>query len=337
MDVREQTQALGPWACGEMIILRAGVGPLAKLALLIVLLVVTPYRSAPEAKGGPSAMRPEEGARMPAVAGAFYSGDRGALGGEIDGFLSNAKPIVLQGDPKALVCPHAGYLYSGQVAAFAYALLRGRKLDTVVVLGPSHRTYFEGVAVYNRGAWLTPLGTVPIDEDLADRIIQQNPSLVRPLLEPHQAEHSIEVQVPFIQRVLPAARLVPVMMADQSEETCRKLGAALGRALEGRNAILVASTDLYHGYSYEADRRSDALFVQDLEAFAPERLARNLASEKTQACGGGPVVAALIAAKAQGATAVKILKHTNSGDVTGEKSGYIVGYVSAVAYTPAKK
>jgi len=304
---------------------------------LAVLLVSSPAISRAQKKGGLKDVPSDVSVREPAVADMFYPGDKQLLKQQIEGFLKNAKFPPPDEEPIALICPHAGYPYSGQVAACAYATLRGRKPETVVLIGPSHKSYFEDVAVYDRGAWQTPLGVVPIDEGLAGEIIAQNPELIRSNLRAHQPEHSLEVQIPFLQTVFADFKIVPLMMADQSYATCEKVGQALGRALKGNKAILVASSDLYHGYSYEDDRRSDNVFVEDLKTFAPEKLARDLSSGKTQACGGGPVMTVLIAARALGAIGVKVLKQTNSADVTGERSGYVVGYVSAIVHGPSKK
>ena len=225
-------------------------------------------------------------------------------------------------------------MYSGQVAAYGYRLLRGKKYDSVVVISPSHVEYFPYASVFPGAAYETPLGEIPIDAKLAG-IIGSKSDLVRLDMRGHESrslqrsEHALEVQLPFLQVALGDFRLVPIVMGDQSKETIEALGAALGEALAGRNVLMVASTDLSHFYSDAQARALDGVFQERLRDFSPDKLYRDLSDKDTEACGGGPVAAVMIAAQKLGATSCTVLDYANSGDVTGDREN-VVGYVSAV-------
>jgi len=276
----------------------------------------------------------EEKVRKPAVAGQFYTEDPKALREEILGYLKAAAPPAVAGEVIAIVAPHAGYQYSGLVAAHAYRLIRGARYDAVVVISPCHVEHFGFSAVYPGDAYLTPLGTIPIDAALARLIAEQN-DLVRMDMKGHESspfrrsEHSLEVQLPFLQVALGDFTFVPIVMGDQSRQTVEALGAALSTALAGRRALIVASTDLSHFHDDRTARGLDGVFQERLRAFDPAKLSEALSREGTEACGGGPTVAAMIAAKKLGATACTVLNYANSGDVTGDAES-VVGYVSAV-------
>jgi AmmeMemoRadiSam system protein B/AmmeMemoRadiSam system protein A len=264
--------------------------------------------------------------REPAVAGTFYPAGEEELRREVDSFLRSAKKQSVDGRVVGIIVPHAGYPYSGLVAAQAFKQLEGEDLNTVVLIGPSHRSYFDGVAVYSKGEWKTPLGPVQVDEDLAAELIAQDDFIVsNPAV--HQAEHSLEVQLPFLQRLNDEVRIVPLMMGVQTEEMCKTLGNSLAKVLARRSDVLiVASTDLYHGYSYAECLSTDSLTLSHIEQFDPDGLLASLAANRAQACGGGPVAALLHGANQLGARETKLLRYTNSGDVTGSKTGYVVGY-----------
>ena len=269
--------------------------------------------------------------REPAAAGParFYPSDPRQLAAQLDELLSGVQEIEVEGDILALVVPHAGYIYSGGIAAQAYKQIEERDVGTVVLVGPSHHMRFPWVSVYDSGQWRTPLGLVPIDSELAQAIISGN-SAIRSAPELHAQEHSLEVQVPFLQKVVDNLRIVPIMMGDQSPSLCESLGRALAGALRGKTALLVASTDLYHGYSYDECRQIDHTTVDLMRRYAHAALAESLETGGAQACGGGPVVAVMTAAKLLGGKDVRVLEHTSSADITGQKTGWIVGYVSAL-------
>ncbi len=268
--------------------------------------------------------------RKAAVAGMFYPGDPAALKRDVDGLL-DAVPPERSGRPiVALIAPHAGYMYSGGTAARAYARLRGASYETVVVVSPSHREYFEGASVYPGDAYATPLGSIPIDAGLRDALVHSCP-LVSVSANGHRSEHAVEVQLPFLQRALGPFRLLPVVIGNQHRSVCFELGECLGKLLKGRSALLVASTDLSH---YHTAREADVLdgaFVQLLERGDDEGIMSALEARSTEACGGGPVVAVLHAARAMGSAGVEVVGRSTSGDVNGDNQS-VVGYVSAVAY-----
>ncbi|MEO0078187.1 MAG: AmmeMemoRadiSam system protein B, partial [candidate division WOR-3 bacterium] len=281
----------------------------------------------------PGASRPKEVSmtRQPAVAGQFYPADPRTLTAMVDAMLADAGPAEISGELVAIQVPHAGYPYSGPTAARAFKLLAGRDGVTVVMFGTSHRAFIQQAAVYARGAWRTPLGEVPVDEELARAILDGDNFFVESE-RAHAEEHSLEVQLPFLQRVLTSFRIVPIMFLRPSFEQCERAGRAVARACQGRNVVLVASTDLYHGESYAEGKRTDSVTVELLTRFDPAELHRALSEERAQACGGYAVVAMMVAARELGADRATVLAQTNSNDVTGQQGGYCVGY-SAVAFT----
>jgi AmmeMemoRadiSam system protein B len=296
------------------------------------LVVVAFAARAAEAQKDGSAMN--QTVREPAVAGQFYTGDPDTLRREVIGYLDAAKPPAVNGEVVAIVSPHAGYMYSGQVAAYGYSLVRGKRYDDVVVISPSHAAYFTFASVFPGTAYSTPLGEIPVDTELAKLIASKN-NLVRADMMGHQvspferSEHALEVQLPFLQVALGTFKLVPIVMGDQSEGIVNALGNVLGEVLTGRNVLIVASTDLSHFHDDRRARALDGVFQNGLRAFDPQKLYAELSTKKTEACGGGPVVAAMIAARKLGATRCQVLHYANSGDVTGDTSS-VVGYVSAV-------
>lgn len=271
--------------------------------------------------------------RQAAFAGSFYPGDAASITAEVDGYLAAARQGGVEGRLVGLVSPHAGLRYSGPVAAYGYSLLSHRRPVSVVLVGPSHRAFFEGVAVQARGAWQTPLGQVPIDEDLARALLDAERSLVDDPAR-HRDEHSLEVQLPFLQRVMPGLRIVPMLMGSQSRAEVEALSAALCGVLQGRDALLVASSDLSHYLPAAIAARLDAEVVGDVGRLDAEALMRRLETRENVACGGGPVAAALKAARALGADRAVALRYADSGDAGGDKSR-VVGYLSAALVAPA--
>ncbi len=272
--------------------------------------------------------------REPAVAGAFYPGNPEVLSRDVKRYLENAKREKLEGEIVALVSPHAGYMYSGQVAAYAYKLIEGKVFDSVVVVAPSHRALFKGASVYDRGGYRTPLGVVPVDVDLSKKIMGRWKE-IQSLPEAHSQEHSLEVQIPFLQVVLKSFKLVPIVMEPYwSWESCQSLGLAIAEGVKGKKVLLIASSDLSHFHSYEEAVKLDKIVLGDIDRFDPEGLNRDLKKGICEACGGGPVISIMLAAKALGANKGKVVKYLNSGDVTGDRSR-VVGYGAAVLYKAA--
>ena len=265
--------------------------------------------------------------RRPMVAGSFYPANPIELSKQVAEFFSKAQRRPLAGPVRAIVAPHAGYIYSGQVAAYAYKQLDGAPYDTVAVISPVHRMFVGRFAVTNAVAYETPLGLVEVDADLVEAIDKEI-DLTR---VSQDNEHSLEIQLPFLQVVLSKFKLLPIMMGDQELSSCQKLGTALARILKGKNVLLVASTDLSHFHSYNVAVRLDEIVLGRVGAYDPEGLANDLRRGKCEACGGGPVIAVMLAAQGLGANKAKVLKYMNSGDVTGDHS-QVVGYMAAALY-----
>jgi AmmeMemoRadiSam system protein B len=202
--------------------------------------------------------------------------------------------------------------------------------DTAVIVSPSHKIYFEHVSVYNGDAYQTPLGTMPVNAALRSELLKEHALIVESDLGHHE-EHAIEVQLPFLQLTNSCKSILPVVMGDQRGEDCATLGRALGRALRGKNCLLIASTDLSHYHRYERAMALDEIAAESIRNFEPSLLMRDLETEQTEACGGGPTVSVLIAAKMLGGKSVRVLHQCNSGDVTSDRSS-VVGYLSAVVY-----
>ncbi|MHC1744080.1 MAG: AmmeMemoRadiSam system protein B [Syntrophobacteraceae bacterium] len=267
--------------------------------------------------------------REPAIAGTWYPGSPGELRQQVVSFLAGV-PVAGGTAPEnvvALIAPHAGYVYSGQVAAYAYKQIDGRTFDTVVIIAPSHRVPFSGVAVYDRGGFRTPLGVMEIDRELTEAL-EKKDKRIRFVPDAHTQEHALEIQLPFIQVLLPRARLVPLLMGDQDRATCEALADALASACAGKSVLIVASSDLSHFHSYDKAKRLDQVVLDQVTGLDPNGLLDALAQSKCEACGGGPMVTAMLTARKLGATRSKVLHYANSGDVTGDRTR-VVGYMAA--------
>ncbi len=272
-----------------------------------------------------------KGIREPALAGSWYPGDPETLSRDVKRYLENAKKEKVEGQIVALVSPHAGFMYSGQVAAYAYKLVEGMDFDSVVVVGPSHRFPFKGASLWDHGGFRTPLGVVPVDAELSRKLMEKRKE-IRFIPEAHRQENSLELQIPFLQTVLKSFKLVPIAMEpDWSWETCQYLASAIAEAVRGKKVLLVASTDLSHYYTYKIAVELDRIVLNHIERFDIEGLNRDLKNDRAEACGGGPVVTIMLAARALGANKGRVLKYLNSGDVTGDRSK-VVGYAAAVFY-----
>ena len=262
--------------------------------------------------------------RRSVIAGSWYPGDPKQLRAMIDGFLENVPPQPLEGALVGLIAPHAGYVYSGQVAAHAYAQLRGKAFSKVLVVSPVHRMYPGRFAVTDKAYYETPLGLVPVDADLL-QAVEQHTQLN---YVSQDMEHSLEIQLPFLQHILGDFALAPIMMGEQDWESAVELGQGLAEAVGKEVVLLVASTDLSHFYRYDVAVKLDQIVLERITAYDANGLARALATHKAEACGGGPVMAVMVAAEKMGAHRAVLLKYMNSGDVTGDRSS-VVGYAAA--------
>jgi AmmeMemoRadiSam system protein B len=271
------------------------------------------------------------------IAGQWYPGDPKRLAASVDRYIQDAKLPELKGQVVAIVSPHAGHIYSGPVAGYAFASLKGLKPDLVAVISPMHDYYNEPFLTTAHQAYQTPLGAIPVDGDAVQSLHEQ---LVRELgyglaRIRRDHEHSLEIELPFLQRVLHSEyKLLPVMVRDQSRRGTHVLGRCLSNVLEGQNALLVASTDLSHFYPQELANALDAEMLHCIESFDPDAVIEAEEQGRGFACGRGALAAVLWAAKELGADTVKILNHATSGDVTGDTS-QVVGYGAAVVLRQA--
>jgi hypothetical protein len=295
----------------------------AALLVLVILLIYPKVVS----RGAAPKVRPT------AVAGTFYPADPKELGAMLDGFLAHATPAPVQ-DLVAVVAPHAGYIYSGPVAAWSYALLKNLKVDRVVIVAPSHYESFDFSSVYDGDAYSTPLGQVAVDRQFAAKLAGMDPSIklsgVGHTPTSQHLEHSLEVQLPFLQRTMGEVRIVPIIMGEQSYENCRALGLALAKLIRGTRTLIVASSDLSHFHTYDQAVAIDHKTLTAIEEWDYLSMSRNFDLRVWEACGGGPIIATMIAAERLGATEARVLQYANSGDSTGDKSR-VVGY-GAVAF-----
>ena len=276
------------------------------------------------------------GVRPSVLAGTWYPGSADELTKKIEGFLSRANPPPIHGKLRALIVPHAGYMYSGQVAAHAYKLLKGEHFRRIVLVGPSHRVSFDGVSVNLQSGYKTPLGIVPTDQEIAHKLLGAG-SHFRWLGIAHAQEHCLEIQLPFLQTVLRNFRIVPMLMGRQDYQSCSKLSDTLVRILgDSEDTLILASTDLSHFHSYSQARALDLQFIKHVEGFDPKELAEDLSLGNCEACGGGAVVTTLLTAQQWGADRAVILNYANSGDVTGEHRR-VVGYLSAALIRSSDK
>jgi MEMO1 family protein len=268
-----------------------------------------------------------QGVRKPVVAGAFYDGDRAALAAQIDAYLGAVKDLpAVPGEVRAIICPHAGYVYSAPTAAYAYRLVQGKSYQTVIIIGTSHQYGFDGASIYLKGAFETPLGTVPVDEELAATIAKA--SGFSYVAEAHTKEHSVEVQVPFIQKVLPDAKIVPIVLGFPTRQNVYALAEGLAKACAEKKVLIVASTDMSHFLSKADANALDAQTIDLVKKLNANTLIAKCANGENIMCGGGGVAATILALKKEGEPHVEVLRYSDSSEATGDE-GRVVGYFAA--------
>jgi len=278
-------------------------------------------------------------ARPSALAGTWYEANPQTLARAVDGYINQAALPDLPGEVIALVAPHAGHIYSGPVAGYAFAAAHGLAPDLVAVISPMHHPYTQPLLTTAHSAYLTPLGEIPVD---AEAVAELDSRLRKKLgfgLTPiaNDPEHSLEIELPFLQRTIKSAfHLLPVMLRAQTPDVARQMGAALAETLRGKNALLVASTDLSHFYSHATAKVLDAAMLEQVAAFSPEGIFEVEEKGRGEACGIGALASVLWAAQALGADTIKVLRHATSGDVTGDFNR-VVGYGAAVAFKAKKE
>ncbi len=263
-------------------------------------------------------------------AGTWYPGREKDLQETLHTYLKNARAKI-SGEIYGLVSPHAGYMYSGPFAAFGYRLLDNKTFDDVIIIGPSHRYGFYGASVDKMAGRKTPLGKVDFDIELAEKIIKENPRVLKYDPQAHQEEHSVEIQVPFVQTVLKKFKLVEIVMGSQDLNTCEVLKDAILKATKGKKVLVIASSDLSHYHIQKDAEKLDNLVIEAVEKFEPELLYKRLSNDSCEACGGGPIITTMLLTRKLGADKSKVLIYGTSGNITGDYS-QVVGYLSAVFY-----
>ena len=275
--------------------------------------------------------------RKPAVAGQFYPADEPHLEFKINKYLKEAEVEKTDGDVKAIMVPHAGYSYSGPVAAYSYKSLEGKKINTAVIICNSHTTYFSGIALDNSDAWETPLGQVEVDKDLAEKIVNSS-AAINYNSKAHAKDHTLEVQLPFLQTVVKNNfKIVPILFGNMEKGPYKELAKALKENL-GDNDILVISTDMSHYPSYEDANKIDTETLKLIKAGDINKLeehvaaieAKGVAGEETVLCGIDGVKTAMELFNLAGWNSIEILKYANSGDVASGDKSAVVGYGTIV-------
>jgi AmmeMemoRadiSam system protein B len=277
-------------------------------------------------------MRTLSDIRPSPIAGQWYSDSPALLAKSVDDYLAAAQLPPLAGQVVAVIAPHAGHIYSGPVAGYAFRAVQGLKFDLAVVISPLHQYAAQPLLTSAHKAYATPLGAVMIDAQVVTELdAALKETLGYGLLAAaYDREHSLEIELPFLQRALAGEfKLLPVMVRDPSPEVTHPLGLALAKVLRGKSALLVASTDLSHFYSEREAERLDSAMLEQIAAFSPEGVYAAEATGKGYACGLGAVMAVLWAARELGADHVEVLHHATSGAVTGDYAS-VVGYGAAV-------
>ena len=267
--------------------------------------------------------------RKAAVAGLFYPAEQTSLSEEVKLLLSVSQPEKNFQNVFGIISPHAGYIYSGITAAYGFNLLKGRNYRNVIILSPSHREYFPGICIYDGDAYTTPMGTVEINKELANKIINGSKTIF--LGEKgHRQEHAIEVQLPFLQTVLSDFKIVPIVMGDQSKLFVDELAKQIADVSNG-DTVIVASSDMSHYYSKQKADELDSIVEKSVNNFEYDKLQDYLDKRVCEACGGGPIVSMMKAAYLLNRKNSFVLNRSDSGDVTGDFNE-VVGYLSAVVY-----
>jgi MEMO1 family protein len=272
-------------------------------------------------------MKTQEKVRTAVVSGQFYPEEPEVLKKKVRRFLAAAKSAS-SADVRALIVPHAGYDYSGQVAAEAYKLVEGRRFDSVVIIAFLHRVFLQGVFVDDVAAYETPLGRVPVNRELV-REIQMFHPLFRNAVPGRLEEHSLEVQIPFLQETIPDLKIVPIYIGVQDITNSTILAEVLAKILAEQNILAVATTDLSHFHSYKTASGKDKALIAMFEEGNAEVIYDAYVKEEAEACGMGPVLTSVLLAKKMKWSGPRLIRYANSGDVTGDRSS-VVGYAAMV-------
>lgn len=265
--------------------------------------------------------------RKSSFSGSWYPGDKDVLMKAIEGYFRQVDLPEISGDVIGLISPHAGYMFSGQVAAYGYSLIRGMDFDTVFVISPLHQLWGGKIVVNTANSYETPLGRVPVDRALIETLAKE----IEIDAVQNDQEHAVEIQLPFLQSALESFKLIPLMMGQADVGEVEDIVTALIHTIEGRKALFIASSDLHHISDYEAVKQKDKIVVDALSAFDTMGIRNVLSQPDCSVCGRVPISLVIGVTKKMGAERLLILNQTNSGEITGEKSAgqYTVGYLSA--------
>lgn len=264
------------------------------------------------------------------IAGQWYPGNARELGALVDRFLDDAPDTPVPGEIVGLVAPHAGYMYSGRIAAHAFRTVKGKSFDRVVVVSPMHQVFYDPVLTSAHQSYWTPLGTIPVDHDA----LAQLGKMITITAVRKDPEHSLEIELPFLQRSLDNSfSLIPLMLRDQSYKVAQVLGNALAEVVgePGTRTLLVASSDLSHFYQQTQAEQLDRIMLDAIAAFDPHRVIQVEDEGRAFACGRVAIATVLVAAKALGADRVQIAGYGTSADASGD-TFRVVGYGAAVIY-----
>lgn len=267
--------------------------------------------------------------RQAQVAGYFYPSDPVILKNELLKLLESAEPIKKYDKIFGIVAPHAGYVYSGKTAAYAYNLLKEKDIRTVVVISPSHSEYFPGICIYEGDTYETPFGEIEMDKLKINKLCEESRIIFKGM-QGHRKEHALEVQLPFLQLMLQDFKIIPIVMGDQSKMFIDELAANLIKIYDDKT-LIVSSSDLSHFHDAETSDKLDSIIENRINNFDFDSLQADLEINKCEACGGGPIVAMMKAASLLNINHSEVLNRTNSGEVTGD-TNEVVGYLSAVVY-----
>lgn len=269
------------------------------------------------------------GNRKPAVAGIFYPAEPAELEVFIETMLDLAGETEVPGHIFGIVSPHAGYIYSGNTAAFVFNTIKDKDYRKVIILSPSHREYFFGACIYEGDSYETPLGRVYIDKELRDKLTSDSKIIFKGK-NGHSNEHAVEVQIPFLQTVLDDFEIVPIVMGDQSAEIINETAAKIAMHAD-EHTLVIASSDLSHFYSKKEAFELDSVIERRIKLFDYNGLREDLEKRRCEACGGGPIVAMMKSASILNKNNSIVLHRSDSGDTSGDNSE-VVGYLSAVVF-----
>lgn len=265
-----------------------------------------------------------------AFKGKYYPKSTPILRRDVDHFLKNCEERLVHGKILGLIVPHGKYKVSGQIAAYAYHLLRGKAIDTVIIIGPSHNLSFPGLSIYAKNYYSTPLGKVPINTELAEKLIIEN-DFITSFPDAHLKEHSIEVQLPFLQRTLQDFKILPILTGNNDADYYLPLTEALLKHIKDQNVLLIASANLSHFHSYFDAASIDKNTIKCLEEFDVEKMNIRLKNKECETCARNSILTVMLTCQKLGADKIKFLRYANSGEITGVQWN-TVGYASFVLF-----